>query len=61
MMTAVSGSRVAVGRKVLAALGLVMCAAPALAQQPGCIELRTTAEIEQEYVNEQGRKDKLWL
>jgi uncharacterized repeat protein (TIGR01451 family) len=33
-----------------------MCAAPAFAQQPGCVELRTTAEIEQEYVNEQGQK-----
>jgi uncharacterized repeat protein (TIGR01451 family) len=28
------------------------------AQEKGCIELKTTAEVEQEYVNEQGQKAK---
>jgi uncharacterized repeat protein (TIGR01451 family) len=35
-----------------------MWSAATLAQQPGCIELKTSAEIEQEYVNEQGQKAK---
>jgi uncharacterized repeat protein (TIGR01451 family) len=39
-------------------LALTICAGSVAAQEQGCIELKTTAEIEQEYVNEQGQKAK---
>lgn len=42
----------------LTALLAVAHFAGAQAQEPGCIELKTVAESEQEYVNEQGQKAK---
>lgn len=54
MRVAVSGSRIAVCRSW--ALALALCATAAFAQDKGCVELKTTAESEQEYVNEQGQK-----
>jgi uncharacterized repeat protein (TIGR01451 family) len=43
---------------VLAAMGAMglLTGSAALSAQPGCVELKTTAETEQEYVNEQGQK-----
>jgi uncharacterized repeat protein (TIGR01451 family) len=40
----------------LALIALIALANVAHAQEKGCIELKTVAESEQEYVNEQGRK-----
>jgi uncharacterized repeat protein (TIGR01451 family) len=53
-MTASKSNR-QVGASVLAILALTAAHA-AFAQDKGCIELKATAEVEQEYVNEQGQK-----
>lgn len=46
-------------RKSWATLGLLLLAtATASAQERGCVELKAVAEVEQEYVNEQGQKAK---
>jgi uncharacterized repeat protein (TIGR01451 family) len=45
----------------LLATVLLGAASVVSAQDKGCIELKTTAEVEQEYVNEQGQKAKRLL
>ncbi len=57
MKQAVSSWRL-VRRNAAIGVALAACSMPVLAQQSGCIELKTTAEIEQEYVNEKGQKAK---
>jgi len=50
------------GKKILGVIALLACVAgaPAMAQAPaeGCIALKSTAEVEQEVVNEKGEKSK---
>ncbi len=44
------------GRKALLALPLLLCAFEATAETAGCIELTTTASVEEEIRNSQGRR-----
>lgn len=44
------------GSKALLALPLLLCAFEAAAEKAGCIELTTTAAVEEEFRNSQGRR-----
>ncbi len=44
------------GKKALSIIVMSLLASPLLAQQQGCVELTTSAEVEQAYVNERGQQ-----
>lgn len=58
MNSAIRGLKISKAGSAACATALLFLTSAAFGQQPGCVELKTSAETEQEYVDDKGQKAK---